>query len=305
MSAVIAAPTTNQAAVLPRREEQPAQRKRTLGSMLSANVAIVDTTASIARPFVTPKTRPSSFGTPSSDTTGRLNEPTDAFEQPLPTSNARDKVPVGAFPAVARRVLSAPDVSQLYAFVRQLHDGQDVDAALEAICSLLQGPNCQELIDLMPKVLGGAISGRFIGTAKARGLHVSALSEQAEVAAPRSSSGISSFFAKLQQSKRRRQHGPGSGTAAAVIKDPQCSVCYEITRKAYASKCGHICCMTCWKKVRWRRRELPQAVSSERGFVRPSRDADRLIAFVLPGFRWRQMGSRPARCARCQSSSTS
>jgi hypothetical protein len=256
--------------MLPRREERPVQRKRTLGSMLSANVAIVDTTASIARPFVAPKTRPSSFGTPSSETTGSLNEPNGAFEQPLPSANTREKVLVGPFPAVARRVLSATEVSQLYAFVRQLHDGQDVDAALDAICNLLQDPNCQELIDLMPKVLGGAISGRFIDTAKARGLHVSASSEQAEVAAPRSSSGISSFFAKLQQSKRRRQHGPGSSTTAAIIKDPQCSVCYEITRKAYASKCGHICCMTCWKKVRWRRRELPRAQSSETDFVRPA-----------------------------------
>lgn len=251
------APASNRAGMLPRREERPVQQKRTLGSMLSANAAIVDTTSSISRPFVAPKSRPPSVGAPTFEYAGRPSE-TSSIQKQQPEQaprldNPRETASAGAFPVVARRVLSAPDVSKLYGFVRQLHADEDVELALDGICNLLQGPDCQELIDLMPKVLGGSISGRFIDMANARGLRVSASSDRSGVAAPRPSSGISSFFAKLQQSKRRRHHGPGSSATAAVIKDPQCSVCYEITRKAYASQCGHICCMVCWKKVRSRR----------------------------------------------------
>lgn len=247
---VAAAPITSRLNIVPRHESAP--RKRTLGSMLAASSAIVETTSSISRPFVAPRSRPTN-SVASSMAQGA--SASNSTRQQSSTVDSSANGPAGEFPSIARRVLPADQVSELYGYVRQLHANNDIEAALEGIVRLLQSPNCQELVDLMPKLLGGSISARFTELARSRGLQVAvpAPADKENGASSRTDStsagGITSFFAKLQQSKKRRHYGTSETPTAAVIKDPQCSVCYEITRKAYASRCGHICCLGCWKKV--------------------------------------------------------
>lgn len=173
---------------------------------------------------------------------------------------SKDDILVSVFPSVARSALTEPDVSKLYGFIRQLHTGDDIDNALSSICELLQTPECKDLLNLMPNVLKGAISDRFVEMATSLGLPLDlsllAVAEyddgdgdnvDATTSGTRNSS-MATFFDRIQQKRRRKQQETAMPTAA-VVKDPQCVVCYDITRKAYAAQCGHICCMGCWKKV--------------------------------------------------------
>jgi len=233
-------------------------QKRSLGSLLmsSSKSAMVDSTSSIARPFTAPKTISSGNN---ADTAIAIDEDDaqswqSAKQQFAANQGVRvakdgssGKVLVAEFPAVARKVLQSSDVPKLYGFIRQLHAGEDVNSALTGICELLRDPACKELLDLMPKVLNGAMSDRFVETAKSHGLDISAADNTEGKYGGARSPGMSSFFERLQQ-KRRKTH-PHVPTAA-VVKDPQCFVCYDIPRKAYASpQCGHICCHPCWEKV--------------------------------------------------------
>ncbi|KAG6973499.1 hypothetical protein JG688_00003507 [Phytophthora aleatoria] len=136
-----------------------------------------------------------------------------------------DKTSAVEFPVVARKVLQPADVPKLYSFIRQLHAGEDVETALSGICNLLRDPASQD-----------------------HGLEVSIGGRDQHSTARARPTDMSTFFERLQQKKRKthRDHVP----TAAVVKDPQCFVCYDITRKAYASpQCGHICCHPCWKKM--------------------------------------------------------
>ncbi|KAG6610570.1 regulator of telomere elongation helicase 1-like isoform x2 [Phytophthora cinnamomi] len=131
---------------------------------------------------------------------------------------------------------------------RQLHAGEDFDAALSGICDLLREPACKELLDLMPKVLNGAMCDRFIEAAKSHGLDITVAGGAQRGSVQARSKDMSTFFERLQQKRRKTQHV--HIPTAAIIKDPQCVVCYDITRKAFASPhCGHICCHPCWKKM--------------------------------------------------------
>lgn len=163
---------------------------------------------------------------------------------------------MSVFPSVARSALVEPDVSKLYGFIRQLHAGNDIDNTLSSICELLQSPECKDLLNLMPNVLKGEISQRFVEKATSLGLPLDlslvTAGEDGEslgtsTSVPRNSS-MATFFDRIQQKRRRKQQEAPMPTAA-VVKDPQCVVCYDITQKAYAAQCGHICCMGCWKKV--------------------------------------------------------
>lgn len=178
----------------------------------------------------------------------------------LDTKASKDDIFVSVFPSVARSALAEPDVSKLYGFIRQLHAGSDIDNTLSSICDLLQAPERKDLLNLMPNVLKGAISDRFVEKATSLGLPLDlsliAASENGggdgenpdtSTTGPRNSS-MATFFDRIQQKRRRKQQETAMPTAA-VVKDPQCVVCYDITRKAYAAQCGHICCMGCWKKV--------------------------------------------------------
>ncbi|KAL3666229.1 hypothetical protein V7S43_009014 [Phytophthora oleae] len=236
-------------------------QNRSLGSLLmsSSKSAMVDMTSSILRPFTTPNT----LNGGSSATNAIVVDDNEAqswrnakqqfaAKQETPTVSKDDKSSeemfAVEFPAVARKVLQHSDVSRLYNFVRQLRAGEDVDSALNGICDLLSDPAYKELLDLMPKVLNGAMCNRFIEAARARGLEVSLGGRDQSDSAQARPRDMSTFFERLQQ-KRRRTH-QGHVPTAAVVKDPQCFVCYDITRKAYASpQCGHICCHPCWKKM--------------------------------------------------------
>ncbi|TMW65928.1 hypothetical protein Poli38472_003693 [Pythium oligandrum] len=221
-------------------------RKRTLGSVLtSSRSAMVESTASIARPFVPPRVHIES----TEATQVNVTETSTDANEGAPFSTSVN--PVAAFPTVARSVLSPADVKRLYAIIRQLHSGENVDTIMKELCDLLREPDRQSLLELMPKVLNDGARERFVETATALGLNVHGdtvanIAVQSTTSA-RGSSGMASFFERLQQNKRRKQHGHEH--AVAVVKDPQCVVCYEITRKAYASSCGHICCLPCWQKM--------------------------------------------------------
>ncbi|GMF20099.1 unnamed protein product [Phytophthora lilii] len=242
------------------------QQKRSLGSLLmsTSKSAMVDSTSSISRPFTAPKVLGSGGISDSAividdedaqswqiakQQYAAKQEPGAVLKEHVPS----EKTFVTEFPAVARKVLQPLDVPKLYGFIRQLHAGEDVDLALNGICDLLRDPACKELLDLMPKVLNGAMCDRFIEAAKNRGLDISVPGSTEGNSARAQPNDMSKFFERLQQ-KRRKTHHIHVPTAA-VVKDPQCFVCYDITRKAYASpQCGHICCHPCWKKVindRW------------------------------------------------------
>jgi hypothetical protein len=172
----------------------------------------------------------------------------------------KDEIFVSVFPAVARSALSEADVSKLYEFIRQLHTGTNVDDALSSICDLLRSPECKDLLNLIPQVLHGTLCARFVDKATSLDLPldlslIGASDGGAEDIQPNSagirSSSMATFFERLQQKRRRKQNSEGHIPTAAIVKDPQCVVCYDITRKAYAAQCGHICCMGCWKKVRF------------------------------------------------------
>ncbi|KUF92632.1 hypothetical protein AM588_10003719 [Phytophthora nicotianae] len=199
-----------------------------------------------------------------------------------------DKLSAVEFPVVARKVLQPSDVPKLYSFIRQLRAGEDVETTLSGICNLLCDPACKELLDLMPKVLNGAMCDRFIGAARDYELEVSVGGRPQGSSARARRTDMSTFFERLQQKKRKtqRDHVP----TAAVVKDPQCFVCYDITRKAYASQCGHICCHPCWKKV------------SDDQCDGPSSHELECTDYICDYHRWRKMDSPLVQCARSQSS---
>ncbi|OWZ10270.1 hypothetical protein PHMEG_00016905 [Phytophthora megakarya] len=252
------APDPSETTVLPR---PTAHQKRTLGSLLmsTSKSAMVDVTSSISRPFTAPKML---NGGASADNTIVVDDDDaqswDSAKQQFaakhghgPTSNddgSALRMSATQFPVVARRVLQPSDVSKLYGFIRQLHAGDDVDLALNGICDLLSDPASQELLDMMPKIFNSAMCDRFIDAARDHGLNVSTDIKTRSSSAQPGSTNMSTFFERLQQKRRKTAHEHVQ--TAAVVKDPQCFVCYDITRKAYASpECGHICCHPCWKKM--------------------------------------------------------
>ncbi|ETL25696.1 hypothetical protein L916_20483 [Phytophthora nicotianae] len=236
-----------------------APQKRSLGSLLmsTSKSAMVDMTSSISRPFTAPKmvngggSADSAIVVDDDDARSWQSAKQQfAAKQEIGhviSKDDNDKLSAVEFPVVARKVLQPSDVPKLYSFIRQLRAGEDVETTLSGICNLLCDPACKELLDLMPKVLNGAMCDRFIGAARDYGLEVSVGGRPQGSSARARRTDMSTFFERLQQKKRKtqRDHVP----TAAVVKDPQCFVCYDITRKAYASQCGHICCHPCWKKM--------------------------------------------------------
>ena len=235
--------------------------KRSLGSLLTSTSksAMVDMTSSISRPFTVPKT--TNGGSSASNAIVVDDDDAQSWQnakqQFVVKMEPHAAVPTvegvcvqrsaADFPAVARKVLEPSDVPKLYSFIRQLQTGEDVESSLSGICNLLRDPACKELLELLPQVLSGAMCEQFIETARTRGLSVCDTGAQRSVAGVHSSD-MSTLFKRLQQKKRKTQQG--NVPTAAVVKDPQCFVCYDIARKAYASsQCGHICCQSCWKKV--------------------------------------------------------
>lgn len=278
----------------------PASRKRTLGSIFSSSSGMVQATSSIARPFVPPKVHGRAHFNEVVDLTQSNGE---EAEDKSYASGEGERIAavdgdnaVAKFPSVARRVLSPSEVAQLYELIRRLKVGDHIDASLAQMCELLRSPERQELLELMPKVLSATIRRRFVQQAESLGLrfHETASSPTSktvlvkeENVAPsggaKSGSGITSFFERLQQQNKRRKQ-QSTQRAAAVVKDPQCFVCYEITRKAYAAKCGHICCLPCWQKVR---------VDRQNGLIPTCAATDMSLAFswLLDGERWLQLMS--------------
>lgn len=243
---------------------------------------MVEATSSIARPFVPPKPH-ASLASESGETatselvllpTDRRTSSTSTGKDPPRASKKRvfgavsqaatattvDALLVSVFPSVARRVLSEPDVSALYGFIRQLHAGRDVDDALAGMCALLRdSAESADLVNLLPTVLHGAISDRFVAMATSLGLplDLSLATDDngdstdtvvdADVLERRS--GMATFFERIQQTRKRKLHDATHVPTVAVVENPQCGVCYDITRKAYAAQCGHLCCMGCWQKM--------------------------------------------------------
>lgn len=220
---------------------------------------MVDMTSSISRPFTAPKPIINSAGSTGSNKLTDSNSAQSWHDAKQLFGEKQDiksaffngesgEMSVVEFPAVARRVLDASDVLKLYSYIRQLHAGDDVDAVIRKICLLLRDPACRELLDLMPTVLSGKMGSRFIKEARHHGLLVSVDAKYQRMSAPGRPADMSMYFEGLQQKKRKTQDRPA--TTGAVVKDPQCFVCYDITRKAFASPlCGHICCQFCWKKM--------------------------------------------------------
>ncbi|CEG49566.1 regulator of telomere elongation helicase 1-like isoform x2 [Plasmopara halstedii] len=246
------------------RSRPLAPQKRSLGSLLmsKSKSAMVDMTSSISRPFTasTPSTVNCNTDSADSATTfGGIDAQSWHSARQEFAANQNAVITVSnvessttstvEFPAVARKVLSASDVLELYSYIRQLHAGEDVDAALKNICTLLRDPACKELLDLMPIVLNGELGNRFIEEAKVHGLKVSVIDGKSRGnSAEGRPTNVTTFFENLQQKKRKRQRG--DATTGAFVRNPQCFVCYDITLKAYASPlCGHICCQICWKKM--------------------------------------------------------
>lgn len=263
---------------MPARSAVPVvQKKQTLGALFSTSKsAMVDSTSSIARPFVPPKPH-SSLSVESGAANSMQDDRSSGSKPaswkrrfgatqgsvPLDSKASKEELFVSVFPSVARSALSESDVSKLYGFIRQLHEGRDVDDAIRSMCELLLAPECRDLVNLIPHVLNEAISERFVKTATSLGLaldlSLAAVSRDGvdgESAAGAGGSGIrsasmSTFFERIQQKRKRKLQDTHMPTAA-VVEDPQCIVCFEIPRKAYAAQCGHICCMDCWKGVRLR-----------------------------------------------------
>ncbi|KAF1333955.1 Regulator of telomere elongation helicase 1-like isoform x2, partial [Globisporangium splendens] len=250
-----------------------AQRKQTLGALFSSKTSMVSSTSSISRPFVAPKSHSSMLSSINLTSTRQEPQPSERatswqaakrkFASAQGTTNSdskmkKDEIFVSVFPAVARSALSESDVSKLYGFIRQLHAGTNVDDALSSICDLLRSPECQDLLNLIPQVLHGTLCDRFVDKATSLDLPLDlslvgasdggAEDTQPSSVGPRSSS-MATFFERLEQKRRRKQNSEDHVPTAAIVKDPQCVVCYDITRKAYAAQCGHICCMGCWKKM--------------------------------------------------------
>ncbi|POM76323.1 Helicase-like, DEXD box c2 type domain containing hypothetical protein [Phytophthora palmivora] len=237
-------------------------QKRSLGSLLmsSSKSAMVDTTSSISRTFTAPKMLHAGVSADSAivvdtDDAQSWQSAKQQFAAKQKTGPAfskedrsTEKMSAAEFPAVARKVLHPSAVPKLYSFIRQLHAGEDVDMALNGICDMLNNPAYKELLDLMPKILNSAMCDRFVDAARGHGLEVAVGGNAQSTIVQSRSANMSTFFERLQQKRRKTNHG--HVPAAAVVKDPQCFVCYDITRKAYASpQCGHICCHPCWKKM--------------------------------------------------------
>ncbi|CAI5740061.1 unnamed protein product [Peronospora farinosa] len=235
-------------------------QKRSLGSLLTSTSksAMVDMTSSISRPFTVPKTANGGSSAGSvivvdDDDAQSWQNAKQQFVVKMEPNAAVSKaegvcvrLSAAEFPAVARKVLEPPDVPKLYSFIRQLQTSEDVESSLSGICNLLRDPACKELLELMPQVLNGAMCEQFVEAARSRGLSVCDKAQRSVTEVE--SSDMSTLFKRLQQ-KRRKTH-QGNVPTAAVVKDPQCFVCYDIARKAYASsQCGHICCQPCWKKM--------------------------------------------------------
>uniref|UniRef100_M4BUW7 RING-type domain-containing protein n=1 Tax=Hyaloperonospora arabidopsidis (strain Emoy2) TaxID=559515 RepID=M4BUW7_HYAAE len=244
-----------QSYVNPQLLRHPPDPVEVTGSLLrsTSRSAMVDTTSSISRPFTSPSTSNAGGSADSAIVVHDADEQTakqklDPSAADVNGKGSGVKASVAEFPAVARKVLQPSDVAKLYGLIRQLHIGEEIDSALGEMCDLLRGSACKELLDLMPKVLNGAICEQFIEAATSHGLEISG-GDRAQHTTPQArSTDMSTFFERLQQKKRKTYHG--HTPTAAVIKDPQCFVCYDITRKAYASpQCGHICCHACWTKM--------------------------------------------------------
>lgn len=241
---------------MPPRQQPKEQRKRSLGSFLSmsSTTSMVESTSSIARPFVLPSVQTAQTNDISSTIGIEIENAGGAASwQEAKRRYTRDGH-VSAFPSIVRKLLLESEVTKLYGFIRQLHGGNQVDAALSGICEMLASPDRQEILRLMPKVLKGSISKRFVSKLKSLGITLPPSDEFDSVEASETKdeapSSMSSFFQRLQQKKIKKNVIGSSTSAAAIVKDPQCFVCYDLTRKAYASQCGHICCLGCWKKVR-------------------------------------------------------
>lgn len=223
---------------------------------------MVESTSSIARPFVLPRAQ-------AQQTKGIARAIEVEDEKPdgaaswqeakrrFSSDTQHERTHVSAFPSVVRSLLAESEVTKLYGFIRQLHGGDQVDAALSGICEMVSTPDRHEILRLMPKVLKGSISIRFVSKLKSLGITIPSSEEldsddvdEASETKVQPASSMSSFFQRLQQKKIKKNYHGVSASAATIVKDPQCFVCYDMTRKAYASQCGHICCLGCWKKVR-------------------------------------------------------
>ncbi|CAI5708438.1 unnamed protein product [Hyaloperonospora brassicae] len=242
---------------LPNPQETTARpASRSLGSLLrsTSKSAMVDTTSSISRPFTAPSMADAGYSAGSVIVVDDDDEAQTAEQQLVPgavslkVEGSAVKASVTDFPAVTRKVLQPSEVAKLYSLIRQVHTGEDLDSVLREVYDLLCEPACKELVDSMPKVLNGAMREQFIEAAKSHGLDAFVTKNAEHVTSHARSTDMSAFFERLQQKKRKTNHG--HTPTAAVIKDPQCFVCYDITRKAYASpQCGHICCHACWTKM--------------------------------------------------------
>lgn len=224
---------------------------------------MVESKSSISRPFVLPRAQAQQTNDIESAIQIESENPDGAAswqeEKRRFSSEAQhERTPVSAFPSVVRRLLAESEVTKLYGFIRRLHGGDHVDEALRGICEMLASPGRHEILRLMPKVLKGSISTRFVSKLNSLGITLPSseefdsrdVDEASEALKAQPTSSMSSFFQRLQQKKiKKNTHGTSAG-AATIVKDPQCFVCYDMTRKAYASQCGHICCLGCWKKVR-------------------------------------------------------
>lgn len=191
-----------------------APQKRSLGSLLmsTSKSSMVDSTSSISRPFTAPKMLSGSGSVDSAivvddDDAQSWQSAKEQFAAKKETGTSSEKVFAAEFPAVARKVLQPAEVPKLYGLVRQLHSGEDVDAALSGICDLLRDPACRELLDLMPKVLNGPMCDRFIDAAKNRGLSIEAVGNAQKSSAQGRSSDMSTFSNDFSKSEGRPSMG--------------------------------------------------------------------------------------------------
>jgi hypothetical protein len=271
------------------RSSVPApNRKRTLGAILSSSKSsMVSSTSSISRRFIPPKQIENEISplSNSNTTINHENEVPRDYTQPKnaqaeekmakpswmrgkKSKNASDasvkdeedtgntkkeltphEILILAFPRVSRKLLPPPEVDMLFSCIESLPQAEpkEIDPILTKLCEMASLPERKELLDLLPKVLNDELSKRFLHKAKSVGLKPDEFHLNPKEY-PLKKSTITSFI-ELMDKKRRKTIHQQKSKPATYVEDPQCLVCFEIPRKAFAAECGHICCLDCWKKV--------------------------------------------------------
>jgi len=139
-------------------------------------------------------------------------------------------------------------VSELFGLIKQLNrkeNNEDRKQALENMVEMLHEPVYHEILACIPMILDPSMTLVFEKALSTLGIELSMTSE----GFLRTTIGVNQAVERLEQQQTMKRKKKSTREYAAVIKDPQCIVCYEVSKHAHAAPCGHICCSHCWQKV--------------------------------------------------------